>query len=92
VRATDGRGLDVDFTMVMAGFDFETVFAERRALHGVEADEPGVVAGEERLPIDRFGYRGERGKPCARHDREGERAHGHGVPSYPAFWSGSPRA
>jgi hypothetical protein len=30
VRATDGRGLDVDISLVMAGFDFETVFAGRR--------------------------------------------------------------
>jgi len=30
VRATDGRGFDVDFTLVMAGFDFEPVFAGRR--------------------------------------------------------------
>jgi hypothetical protein len=30
VRATDGRGLDVDLTLVMAGFDFETVWQERR--------------------------------------------------------------
>ena len=30
VRATDGRGLDVDFTLVMAGFEFEPVFARRR--------------------------------------------------------------
>jgi hypothetical protein len=30
VRATDARGLDVDFSLVMAGFDFETVWAARR--------------------------------------------------------------
>jgi hypothetical protein len=30
VRATDHAGLDVDFTFVMAGFDFETVWNERR--------------------------------------------------------------
>ena len=30
VRATDTKGLDVDFTLVMAGFDFEPVFARRR--------------------------------------------------------------
>lgn len=30
VRATDGQGFDVDFTLVMAGFDFEPVYAERR--------------------------------------------------------------
>jgi len=30
VRATDGAGLDVDFALVMAGFDFEAVWAERR--------------------------------------------------------------
>ena len=30
VRATDGQGFDVDFTLVMAGFDFEAVFSRRR--------------------------------------------------------------
>jgi hypothetical protein len=30
VRATDGRGLDVAFALVMAGYDFESVFAHRR--------------------------------------------------------------
>ena len=30
VRATDGRGFDVDFTLVMAGFDFESVHDRRR--------------------------------------------------------------
>jgi hypothetical protein len=30
VRATDGRGLDVDLTLVMAGFDFESVWRDRR--------------------------------------------------------------
>jgi hypothetical protein len=30
VRASDGRGLDVDLSLVMAGFDFESVWAERR--------------------------------------------------------------
>jgi hypothetical protein len=29
-RATDGAQLDVDLTLVMAGFDFETVWQERR--------------------------------------------------------------
>jgi len=30
VRATDGAGLDIDFTLVMAGFRFERVWAGRR--------------------------------------------------------------
>ncbi len=30
VRATDGRTLDVDLTLTMSGFDFETVWRERR--------------------------------------------------------------
>lgn len=30
VRATDGHGLDVDLTLVMAGFEFEAVWPERR--------------------------------------------------------------
>jgi len=38
VRATDGQGLDVDLTLVMEGFEFEEVWAERRIylLEGVE--------------------------------------------------------
>lgn len=30
VRASDGQGFEVDFTLVMAGFEFEGVFAGRR--------------------------------------------------------------
>ncbi len=30
VRATDGRGFDVDLTLVMAGFGFEEIWRERR--------------------------------------------------------------
>jgi predicted nucleotidyltransferase len=30
VRATDGAGFDVDFTLVMAGFEFAGVFSRRR--------------------------------------------------------------
>lgn len=30
VRATDGRGLDVDLSLTMAGFDFEEIWRERR--------------------------------------------------------------
>jgi hypothetical protein len=30
VRATNGRGLDVDFALVMTGFDFDSVFGHRR--------------------------------------------------------------
>jgi len=30
VRATDRAGIDVDLTLVMAGFDFDTVWQERR--------------------------------------------------------------
>jgi len=33
VRATDGECLDVDFTLVMAGFEFEPVFLSRRSFH-----------------------------------------------------------
>jgi len=38
VRATDGAGLDVDFTFVMAGFDFQRVWSRRRIFRvdGVE--------------------------------------------------------
>lgn len=30
VRASDGAGLDIDFALVMAGFEFEEVFSRRR--------------------------------------------------------------
>ncbi len=38
VRATDGLSLDVDLTLTMSGFDFETVWRERRLFRaeGVE--------------------------------------------------------
>lgn len=38
VRATDQEGLDVDLSLVMAGFEFETVWRERRLfpVEGVE--------------------------------------------------------
>lgn len=38
VRATDGRGLEVDLTLVMAGFEFDEVWRERRVFRseGVE--------------------------------------------------------
>ncbi|MGH9312897.1 MAG: hypothetical protein ACRD1S_06825 [Vicinamibacterales bacterium] len=40
VRASDGRGLDVDLTLVMPGFDFETVWSERRVFVVDGADIP----------------------------------------------------
>ena len=40
VRATDGTGLDVDFTLVMAGFEFETVWSERRVFRVDRLDIP----------------------------------------------------
>lgn len=46
VRATDGAGLDVDFTLVMAGFDFETVWAERRVFR----------VGAVEIPVARLGH------------------------------------
>lgn len=38
VRASDGRGLDIDLTLVMAGFEFEAVWSERNLFRaeGVE--------------------------------------------------------
>jgi predicted nucleotidyltransferase len=42
VRATDGAGFDVDFTLVMAGFAFEDVFARRRTFE-VEGVPIGVA-------------------------------------------------
>lgn len=38
VRASDGRGLEIDLTLVMAGFEFEQVWSERRVFRaeGVE--------------------------------------------------------
>jgi hypothetical protein len=40
VRATDGRALDVDLTLTMSGFDFETVWRERRLFRAEGADVP----------------------------------------------------
>jgi len=42
VRATDGKGFDVDFTLVMAGFEFEDVFSRRRVFE-VEGVQIGVA-------------------------------------------------
>jgi len=42
VRATDGVGFDVDFALVMAGFEFEEVFARRRTFE-VEGVPIGVA-------------------------------------------------
>jgi hypothetical protein len=39
VRATDGAGLDADLTLVMAGFEFETVWRERRTFR---VDDVGI--------------------------------------------------
>jgi hypothetical protein len=44
VRATDGAGLDVDFALVMAGFEFEAVFAQSRTF-----ELEGVPVGVARL-------------------------------------------
>jgi hypothetical protein len=40
VHATDGRGLEVDLTLVMAGFDFETVWKEHRTFNVEGVDVP----------------------------------------------------
>ena len=40
VRATNQAGLDVDLTLVMAGFDFETVWNERRVFVTEGVDIP----------------------------------------------------
>ncbi len=42
VRATDGAGFDVDFALVMAGFEFEDVLARRRIFE-VEGVPIGVA-------------------------------------------------
>jgi len=46
VRATDGAGLDVDFTLVMSGFDFATVWSERRLFR----------VGELEIPVARLAH------------------------------------
>jgi hypothetical protein len=46
VRATDESGLQVDLTLVMAGFDFDTVWNDRRIF---------VVDGEQ-IPVARLAY------------------------------------
>jgi hypothetical protein len=40
VRATNDQGLDVDFTLVMAGFDFESVFDGRREFRVEDVSVP----------------------------------------------------
>ncbi len=45
VRATDGRGLVVDVTYVMTGFDFETVYRERRIFRVTGVDVPVARLG-----------------------------------------------
>ncbi len=64
VRATDGRTLDVDLTLTMSGFDFATVWRERRLFRaeGVEIPvarlrhivESKAAAGR---PKDRLNFR-----------------------------------
>jgi hypothetical protein len=46
VRATDGEGLDVDLTLVMAGFDFEMVWSERRVFR----------VGDVEIPVARLAH------------------------------------
>jgi len=45
VRATDGAGLDVDLSLVMAGFDFDTVWAARRVFRVGTVDIPVARLG-----------------------------------------------
>jgi hypothetical protein len=57
-RATDGRGLDVDLTLVMAGFAFDTVWQRRRTflVDGVEipvASLADIVASKQRAGRDK---------------------------------------
>ena len=40
VRGSNGQGLDVDLTLVMAGFDFETAWNERRTFKVQGVDVP----------------------------------------------------
>lgn len=40
VRATDAAGLDVDLTLVMGGFDFATVWSERRIFRVDDVEIP----------------------------------------------------
>lgn len=46
VRATDGKGLDVDLTLVMAGYDFEAVWSERRSF----------VVADVSIPVARLAH------------------------------------
>ncbi|HET6304499.1 MAG TPA: hypothetical protein VFG80_06935 [Myxococcota bacterium] len=45
VRATDGRGLVVDLTYVMTGFDFESVERERRTFRVAGVEVPVASLG-----------------------------------------------
>jgi hypothetical protein len=40
VRATDGAGLDVDFTLIMAGFEFQAVWRGRRVFRVDDVEIP----------------------------------------------------
>jgi len=40
VRGTDGRELDIDLSLIMAGFDFETVWRERRSFTVADVSVP----------------------------------------------------
>jgi len=58
VRATDGAGLDVDFALVMAGFNFEAVWAERRVFRVGAAEIPvarlsHIIASKRRAGRDK---------------------------------------
>jgi hypothetical protein len=44
VRATDGKGLEVDLTLVMAGFEFETIWSRRKVF----------LAGDIEIPVARL--------------------------------------
>jgi hypothetical protein len=57
-RATDGRGLDIDLTLVMAGFEFDAVWQRRRtfSVDGVEitvASLADIVASKQRAGRDK---------------------------------------
>src|SRR5439155_15166927 len=80
VRATDGAGLDVDLSLVMAGLDFETVWAERRVFRRDSRHPRGPSRAHHRVETSRGTREGpdvpgnaRRGDPGAHRERRAVR-------------------
>jgi hypothetical protein len=85
VRATDGAGLDVDLTLVMAGFDFETVWSSRRVFRVEDVEIPvarlgHIVQSKRRAGRDKdrlfFAAHGDAIRDLVEGERRGDRRAG----------------